>query len=233
MGCVTSCSAADTGWSSRWAAGASSLLWRAHDQLVDRRVAVKVLSDVLERDRSRAADFRRQARLAVRLHHRHVVDGYDWGEVPCLYLGVHGTARPKPVKGLLRLAGRASWCSAFLVSQGALQARGSPAAPASCLNQRRSKPPCGFTIHIPVGRSGSRQLTVHRRSSGMHRQRAPRRYGPMRAAIRSLETAGRSPSQGQVPDGWSERIPIHWRGFLWRTTFGALPSATAFNPVWG
>jgi eukaryotic-like serine/threonine-protein kinase len=70
----------------RLGGGATSSVWLARDQPLDRAVAVKILDAALAYDQQRVAGFRREARLALRLHHRHLVGGYDWGEVPRPYL---------------------------------------------------------------------------------------------------------------------------------------------------
>ncbi|MGK5682136.1 serine/threonine-protein kinase [Actinoplanes sp. URMC 104] len=66
--------------SDRLGAGGMSVVWRAHDDVLDRDVAVKVLSPGLARDPQLLARVRSEARAVARLRHPNVVDVYDYGE---------------------------------------------------------------------------------------------------------------------------------------------------------
>ncbi|MEA2509461.1 MAG: eukaryotic-like serine/threonine-protein kinase [Actinomycetota bacterium] len=64
---------------SRIAGGGMGDVYRAHDLLLDRPVAVKVLQPSLAADPDFVARFRAEARAAARLTHPNVVGVYDWG----------------------------------------------------------------------------------------------------------------------------------------------------------
>ncbi len=61
------------------ASGGMAEVWEAHDDILGRRVAVKVLHSHLATDRSFLARFRREAIAAARLAHPNVVATYDTG----------------------------------------------------------------------------------------------------------------------------------------------------------
>jgi hypothetical protein len=64
----------------RVGAGGMSVVWRAHDDVLDRAVAVKVLAPELAADPELLRRIRIEARAAARLHHRNVVEVHDYGE---------------------------------------------------------------------------------------------------------------------------------------------------------
>jgi len=64
----------------RIAGGGMGEVYRAHDLLLDRPVAVKVLQPSLAEDPELVDRFRLEARAAARLTHPNVVGVYDWGE---------------------------------------------------------------------------------------------------------------------------------------------------------
>lgn len=63
----------------RLGAGGMASVWLAHDELLDRRVALKVISDALAADPGYLARFEREARAAAALSHRNVVRVFDYG----------------------------------------------------------------------------------------------------------------------------------------------------------
>jgi eukaryotic-like serine/threonine-protein kinase len=63
----------------RLAGGGMGEVYRAHDELLDRAVAVKVLAPELASDPEFVERFRAEARAAARLSHPNVVAVYDWG----------------------------------------------------------------------------------------------------------------------------------------------------------
>jgi tRNA A-37 threonylcarbamoyl transferase component Bud32 len=62
------------------ARGGMAEVYLAHDELLDRPVAVKVLFPELARDESFVERFRREAQSAARLNHPNIVSVYDFGE---------------------------------------------------------------------------------------------------------------------------------------------------------
>ena len=63
----------------RVAGGGMGEVYRAHDMLLDRAVAVKVLQPTLASDPELVERFKQEARAAARLTHPNVVGVYDWG----------------------------------------------------------------------------------------------------------------------------------------------------------
>ncbi len=63
----------------RLAGGGMGEVYRAHDLLLDRTVAVKVLQPSLAVDPQLVARFREEARAAARLNHPNIVSVHDWG----------------------------------------------------------------------------------------------------------------------------------------------------------
>jgi serine/threonine protein kinase len=66
----------------RIAAGGMGEVWRGLDQLLNRRVAVKLLPTVRAGDESSLARFRAEARYAASLSHPGIARVYDYGESP-------------------------------------------------------------------------------------------------------------------------------------------------------
>lgn len=60
--------------------GGMAAVWRGHDELLDRPVAVKVLADTIASDPGFVVRFRREARTAAGLSHPNLVDVYDFSE---------------------------------------------------------------------------------------------------------------------------------------------------------
>ena len=61
-------------------AGGMAAVWLGHDDVLDRPVAVKVLSDTISADPDFLARFRREATVAAGLSHPNLVDVYDYSE---------------------------------------------------------------------------------------------------------------------------------------------------------
>lgn len=68
--------------------GGMATVWLAVQESVDREVALKLLSPQLLVDPTFGERFQREARIAARLHHRHIVAVYDVG----VYQNIHYTA---------------------------------------------------------------------------------------------------------------------------------------------
>ena len=60
--------------------GGMAAVWRAEDRVLERPVAIKVLSDTIASDPGFAARFRREARLAASLSHPNLIGVYDYAE---------------------------------------------------------------------------------------------------------------------------------------------------------
>lgn len=60
--------------------GGMSVVWRAHDQVLGREVAVKVLAPTVTADRALLDRIRTEARAAARTCHPHIVNVHDYGE---------------------------------------------------------------------------------------------------------------------------------------------------------
>ncbi|MEU8615426.1 protein kinase, partial [Actinoplanes sp. NPDC048791] len=74
-----------------------SEVWRAHDQVLARDVAVKVLAPGAPADSQRPARIRLEARAAAGLRHPNIVEVYDYGEAT----DGAGQARPYVVMELV------------------------------------------------------------------------------------------------------------------------------------
>jgi beta-lactam-binding protein with PASTA domain len=72
----------------RIAAGGMGEVYRAHDAVLGREVAVKVLHPHFAGDRGFVERFRREARAAAILNHPNVVGVYDWGSTDGTYFMV-------------------------------------------------------------------------------------------------------------------------------------------------
>jgi serine/threonine-protein kinase len=59
--------------------GGMGEVWRARDERLGRTVAIKLLADCAAEDPLAVTRFEREARIAARLHHPHVVGVYDFG----------------------------------------------------------------------------------------------------------------------------------------------------------
>jgi hypothetical protein len=98
----------------RLGAGGMSVVWRAHDEVLGRDVAVKVLSPGLARDRSLLADIRAEARAIARLRHPNIVEVYDYGEAGALPYLVMEVAEGRTLAQLLT-AGALPWQTAVVI----------------------------------------------------------------------------------------------------------------------
>jgi serine/threonine-protein kinase len=80
-------------------------VYRAHDRLLDRPVAVKVLFPELSIDRTFVERFRREAQAAANLSHPNIVPVFDWGEDSGTYFIVMEFIDGRPLSSILRTAG--------------------------------------------------------------------------------------------------------------------------------
>ena len=77
----------------------------AHDLLLDRPVALKVLFPELSTDRNFVERFRREAQAAANLSHPNIVSIYDWGEEDGTYFIVMEYVDGRPLSQLIRTEG--------------------------------------------------------------------------------------------------------------------------------
>ncbi|MHB8463324.1 MAG: Stk1 family PASTA domain-containing Ser/Thr kinase [Acidimicrobiales bacterium] len=87
------------------ARGGMAEVWLAHDNLLDRTVALKVLFPELSKDHSFVERFRREAQAAANLSHPNIVSIYDWGEAGTTYFIVMEYVEGRPLSRLLREEG--------------------------------------------------------------------------------------------------------------------------------
>src|SRR3954447_8681009 len=87
------------------ARGGMAEVYLAHDRLLDRPVALKVLFPELSVDRSFVERFRREAQAAANLSHPNIVSVYDWGEEENTYFIVMEYVDGRPLSTLLRSEG--------------------------------------------------------------------------------------------------------------------------------
>ncbi|MDQ1396037.1 MAG: eukaryotic-like serine/threonine-protein kinase [Acidimicrobiaceae bacterium] len=84
------------------ARGGMAEVYQAHDQLLDRPVALKVLFPELSVDRSFVERFRREAQAAANLSHPNIVSVYDWGEEDGTYFIVMEYVDGRPLSAVLK-----------------------------------------------------------------------------------------------------------------------------------
>jgi serine/threonine protein kinase len=80
-------------------------VYRAHDRLLNRPVAVKVLFPELSIDRTFVERFRREAQAAANLSHPNIVPVFDWGEDSGTYFIVMEFIDGRALSSILRTAG--------------------------------------------------------------------------------------------------------------------------------
>ncbi len=87
------------------ARGGMAEVYRAHDRLLDRPVALKVLFSELSVDRSFVERFRREAQAAANLSHPNIVPVFDWGEDTGTYFIVMEFIDGRPLSSILKTSG--------------------------------------------------------------------------------------------------------------------------------
>src|SRR5438874_12760882 len=90
----------------RIASGGMGEVYRAHDSVLGREVAIKVLHPHLAGDRGFVDRFRRGARAAAILNHPNIVGVYDWGTADDTYFMVMEFVRGTNLRALLAEHGR-------------------------------------------------------------------------------------------------------------------------------
>jgi beta-lactam-binding protein with PASTA domain/predicted Ser/Thr protein kinase len=88
------------------ARGGMAEVFLAHDQLLDRPVAVKVLFPEYASDPSFVERFRREAQAAANLNHPNIVSVYDWGEENGTYFIVMEYVEGRSLAEILRTEGQ-------------------------------------------------------------------------------------------------------------------------------
>jgi serine/threonine-protein kinase len=108
----------------RIAAGGMGEVFRAHDAVLAREVAIKVLHRSLAGDPQFVDRFRLEARAAAGLAHPNIVGVYDWGAVDGVYYMVMEYVRGPSVRHLLNEQGRLQPAQAAEVLRQSLLALG-------------------------------------------------------------------------------------------------------------
>jgi serine/threonine-protein kinase len=90
----------------RIARGGMAEVFLAHDLLLDRPVALKVLFPELSVDPSFVERFRREAQAAANLSHPNIVSVFDWGEADGTYFIVMEYVDGRPLSSLIYNEGR-------------------------------------------------------------------------------------------------------------------------------
>jgi beta-lactam-binding protein with PASTA domain len=106
----------------RIAAGGMGEVFLAHDAVLAREVAIKVLHRSLAGDQAFVDRFRREARAAAGLSHPNVVAVYDWGAVDGVYYMVMEYVRGRATRELLNASGRLEPAQAAEVTRQTLLA---------------------------------------------------------------------------------------------------------------
>jgi serine/threonine-protein kinase len=88
------------------ARGGMAEVYLAHDRLLDRDVALKVLFPEFARDPSFVQRFRREAQAAANLNHPNIVAVYDWGEEDGTYFIVMELVEGRTLRDMIRSDGR-------------------------------------------------------------------------------------------------------------------------------
>ena len=87
------------------ARGGMAEVYLAHDQLLDRRVALKVLFAEFARDPAFVQRFRREAQSAANLNHPNIVAVFDWGEEDGTYFIVMEYVEGRSLKEAIQADG--------------------------------------------------------------------------------------------------------------------------------
>src|SRR6201997_839515 len=87
---------------SQIARGGTAQVYRAHDLLLDRPVALKVLMAELSSDPSFVERFRREAQAAANLSHPNIVPVFDWGESGTTYFIVREYVDGEPLSSIIK-----------------------------------------------------------------------------------------------------------------------------------
>src|SRR5438552_4365102 len=90
----------------RIASGGMGEVYRAHDTVLAREVAIKVLHPQFAHDRGFVARFRREARAAAILNHPNIVGVYDWGATDNTYFMIMEFVHGVNLRNLLAEYGR-------------------------------------------------------------------------------------------------------------------------------
>jgi beta-lactam-binding protein with PASTA domain len=108
----------------RIAAGGMGEVYRAHDPVLDREVALKILHPSLADDRGFIDRFRREARSAAMLGHPNIVAVHDWGETRDTYFMIMEFVRGPNLRALLMREGALEPGQAVEVTDAILAALG-------------------------------------------------------------------------------------------------------------
>ena len=90
------------------AQGGMAEVYLAHDQLLNRPVALKALFPEYAREPSFVERFRREAQAAANLNHPNIVAIYDWGQEAGTYFIVMEYVEGRSLRDLIRSRGAGS-----------------------------------------------------------------------------------------------------------------------------
>ena len=108
----------------RIAAGGMGEVFRAHDPVLDREVALKILHPSLADDPAFIDRFRREARSAATLSHPNIVSVHDWGETQGTYFMVMEFIRGPNLRSLVMRDGALEPALAVEITSDVLGALG-------------------------------------------------------------------------------------------------------------
>src|SRR5919107_4675131 len=89
----------------RIARGGMAEVFLAHDRMLDRPVALKVLFQELSTDPNFVERFRREAQAAANLSHPNIISVYDWGEEDGTYFIVMAYVDGRSLSDVIRREG--------------------------------------------------------------------------------------------------------------------------------
>ena len=164
-------------------------VWLAHDEELDRQVAIKVLSDVLAEDPAYTERFRREARVAAGLSDPNLVQVFDYSarsERPYIAMehAVGGTLPNRVTEGTVDDLDSGRLARELLGALGAIHAAGDSPRRQALQRPPRSRRECTahrFRDRPPRGRDGADRDRSGARDAEVHGSRGAGRQSGHRA----------------------------------------------------